>query len=101
VYVFFQVWNQINCRSLVPQVSGLSGLFRNPTFLAIAGTVAGVQVLIVSVPWLAAVFEVEPLTPWDWLWIVLGTSSVLIFAETVRRVRLLGRRLNKVHKKGV
>jgi Ca2+-transporting ATPase len=101
VYVFFQVWNQINCRSLVPAVSGLSGLFRNPTFLAIAATVAGVQVLIVSVPWLAAIFEVEPLGPRDWLWIVLGTSSVLVFAEIVRRVRFLLRRSNPVPKKGV
>src|SRR5207248_2829357 len=36
IYVFFQVWNQINCRSLVPDTSGLSRLFANPTFLVIA-----------------------------------------------------------------
>src|SRR5262249_4550881 len=49
-YIFFQVWNQINCRSLAPEESGLRGLTRNPTFLMIAGTVAVVQALIVSVP---------------------------------------------------
>src|SRR5262249_44529251 len=29
VYVFFQVWNQVNCRSLVPEVSGFAGLLSN------------------------------------------------------------------------
>jgi Ca2+-transporting ATPase len=88
VYVFFQVWNQINCRSLVPEQSGLSGLFRNPTFLAIAGTVAVVQALIVNVPFLGRVFDVEPLSALDWLLILTGTASVLVFAEAARRVRL-------------
>ncbi|MFO0928719.1 MAG: cation-translocating P-type ATPase [Gemmataceae bacterium] len=88
VYVFFQVWNQINCRSLVPQVSGLKNLFANPTFLTIAGTVAVVQVLLTQLPFLGAVFKVEPLQLTDWLWIIAGTSSVLLFAEVWRRVRL-------------
>jgi Ca2+-transporting ATPase len=88
VYVFFQVWNQINCRSLVPEESGLRGLLNNPTFLAIAGTVAVVQVLIVSVPWLGHVFKTEPLSLADWAWVLAGTSSVLLFGEASRRVRL-------------
>ncbi len=87
VYVFFQVWNQVNSRSLVPEESGLSGLGRNPTFLAIASAVALGQVLIVSVPFLADVFGVEPLGWHDWLGIVAGTASVLVFAEVVRWVR--------------
>ena len=87
VYVFFQVWNQINCRSLTPDESGLSGLGRNPTFLVIAGTVALVQVLIVSVPFLASVFKVEPLGLVDWLWVVVGTASVLAFSELAGFVR--------------
>jgi Ca2+-transporting ATPase len=93
VYIFFQVWNQINCRSLVPEESGLRGLTRNPTFLLIAGTVAVVQVLIVSVPFLGTVFKVEPLGLWDWLWIVTGTASVLLFGEAVRRLRTIGANL--------
>ncbi len=87
VYVFFQVWNQVNCRSLTPTESGLSGLGRNPTFLVIAGTVAVVQVLIVSVPFLASVFKVEPLGLMDWAWVVGGTASVLAFSEAARLVR--------------
>jgi Ca2+-transporting ATPase len=88
VYIFFQVWNQINCRSLVPEESGLKNLTRNPTFLMIAGTVAVVQALIVSVPFIGAVFKVEPLGLVDWLLILTGTASVLLFGEVARRLRL-------------
>jgi Ca2+-transporting ATPase len=92
LYVFFQVWNQINCRSLTPEASGFSGILRNPVFLTIAGTVAVVQFLIVTVPWVGRVFMVEPLGVLDWVWILVGTSSVLVFAEVARRVRLAAAR---------
>jgi Ca2+-transporting ATPase len=88
IYVFFQVWNQINCRSLTPDSSGLSGILKNPTFLMIAGTVAVVQALIISVPRLNEIFKVEQLRALDWLGILAGTASVLLFAEIVRRIRL-------------
>jgi Ca2+-transporting ATPase len=88
VYVFFQVWNQINCRSLTPETSGLSGILNNPTFLMIAGTVAVVQAIIISVPWIGRIFKVEPLSLLDWLYILIGTASVLVFSEIARRIRL-------------
>jgi len=87
VYVFFQVWNQINCRSLVPETSGCQRLFSNPTFLVIAGLVAIGQVLIVTFG--GPVFKVEPLSVVQWLAVIAGTSSVLVFAEIARRLRLL------------
>jgi Ca2+-transporting ATPase len=90
VYVFFQVWNQINCRSLTPRESGFTGMFRNRTFLMIVGTVAVVQIAITSVPVLAGVFKVEPLGVVDWLLIIAFTSSVLIFAEIARQLRREG-----------
>jgi Ca2+-transporting ATPase len=86
VYVLFQVWNEINCRSLVPQVSGFRGLFSNPIFLAIIGTIVLVQVLIVTLG--GPVFQVEPLDPLTWLAMVAFTASVLVFAEAARRIRL-------------
>jgi Ca2+-transporting ATPase len=88
IYVFFQVWNQINCRSLVPDTSGFSGILGNPTFLMIAGTIAVVQFLIVMVEPLANIFEVKPLGWEDWLTIIIGTASVLVFAEIARRVQM-------------
>jgi Ca2+-transporting ATPase len=88
IYVFFQVWNQINSRSLRPAVSPFRGLFDNRPFLAIATIVAVVQALIISVPPLARVFAVEPLSLVDWVLILLSTASILLFAEIVRRIRL-------------
>jgi Ca2+-transporting ATPase len=85
VYVFFQVWNQINCRSLTPEQSGLKGLWKNPIFLTIASLVVIGQVIIISVG--GAIFAVEPLGILDWLIIAVATASVLGFAELARRVR--------------
>jgi Ca2+-transporting ATPase len=89
LYIFFQVWNEINCRSLVPDVSGLAGLAGNPVFLAIVGVIVGVQVLIVTLG--GSLFRVEPLGLLDWLAIAVATSSVLVFHEIARRVRLMVR----------
>ncbi|HEV8060549.1 MAG TPA: calcium-translocating P-type ATPase, PMCA-type, partial [Gemmataceae bacterium] len=85
VYVLFQVWNEVNCRSLVPEVSGLHGLKRNPVFLVIAAIIVGVQALIVSFG--GSIFQVERLGPRDWLLILIATASVLIYAELVRGLR--------------
>jgi Ca2+-transporting ATPase len=85
VYVFFQVWNQINCRSLSPDESGLHRLLANPQFLVIASLTVIGQVLIVSLG--GRVFNVEPLNVIDWLVIAVSTASVLVFAEIARRIR--------------
>ena len=87
VYVFFQVWNLINCRSLTPETSGLSGILKNPAFVAIAAIVAIGQIIIVTLG--GSIFKVEPLGLLTWLAIIAGTSSVLVFGEGVRRFRLL------------
>jgi Ca2+-transporting ATPase len=86
IYVFFQVWNEVNCRSLTPEVSGFSGLFRNPVFLTIIGLIVLGQVLIVTFGY--DVFEVRPLGPLTWLAIAAFTASVLVYTEITRRIRL-------------
>jgi Ca2+-transporting ATPase len=85
VYVMFQVWNQINCRSLTPESSGLYGVWRNRTFLGIMAAIVAGQLFIVSLG--GRLFSVEPLSVVDWLIIVAATSSVLVFAEIVRQLR--------------
>jgi P-type Ca2+ transporter type 2C len=87
IYVFFQVWNQINCRSLNPETSGFYRLGANPTFLAIAGVVALGQIIIVTFG--GKVFNVEPLGILPWVAVMAFTATVLIFAEASRRIRLL------------
>lgn len=89
-YVFFQVWNQINARSLTPTTSGFDGLEKTPTFLAIAAIVAVGQIAIVTFG--GSVFSVEPLHVLDWIFVIGLTASVLVLAEIARRVRIaLGR----------
>ena len=95
VYVFFQVWNQINCRSLAPEESALHRLFENPQFLVIASLTVLGQVLIVTFG--GKVFNVEPLAVMDWLVIAAATSSVLLFAEVVRRVRMARAKSDSQH----
>jgi P-type Ca2+ transporter type 2C len=87
LYVFFQIWNQVNCRSLSPNVSGLSRLGDNPVFLAIAGATVVGQVLIVTAG--GRLFQVQPLSALEWAGIVGASASVVVFAEIVRRWRLL------------
>ena len=86
IYVFFQVWNQINCRALTPEASGFHRILRNPTFLAIAAAVAVGQVLIVTFG--GSVFKVQSLDLLTWLYVVGFTATVLGFAEVARRIRL-------------
>ena len=85
VYVFFQVWNQINCRSLSSDESGLFRLAENPQFLLIASLTIIGQVFIVTLG--GEIFDVEPLGVLDWLVIVVSTASVLLFAEVARYFR--------------
>jgi Ca2+-transporting ATPase len=87
VYVFFQIWNQINCRSLSLQESAFHRLLENPHFLLVASLTVVGQVLIVTLG--GKVFHVEPLGLLDWLAIAAATASVLVFAEFARQIRLL------------
>ena len=86
IYVFFQVWNQINARSLSPEISGFHRILHNPLFLGIAALTAIGQIVIVTFG--GAVFKVVALGVYDWLAVVAFTASVLVFAEIVRQIRL-------------
>jgi Ca2+-transporting ATPase len=85
VYVLFQLWNQVNCRSLTPETSGLRRIWRNGAFLGILFVTLVGQILIVTFG--GRLFAVEPLRLVDWLVIAGATSSVLFFVEIVRRFR--------------
>jgi Ca2+-transporting ATPase len=60
----------------------------------IAGGVAVGQVLIVTFG--GAIFKVEPLSVLQWLAVLAGTASVLVFAKVARRVMLRLRRQSRV-----
>jgi Ca2+-transporting ATPase len=90
VYVAFQVWNEINCRSLTPDASGWHGLLQNRVFLGVMAIIVLLQVVIVTFG--GALFHVERLGVIDWLVIGCATSPVLLFAEISRRMQRLQRR---------
>jgi Ca2+-transporting ATPase len=85
IYVFFQVWNQFNCRSLAPEDSGLRGAWRNRAFIMILSLTVGVQILIISFG--GTIFDVKPLGLVEWLAIAAITASILAFSEGVRMIR--------------
>jgi Ca2+-transporting ATPase len=85
IYVLFQVWNAINCRSLTPEQSGLKGVLRNRVFLGIMAAILVGQFVIVTVG--GRLFEVQTLGVIEWLAVIGGTSSVLVFAELARQFR--------------
>ncbi len=86
-YVLFQVWNLFNTRSVRTDASGFRDPLSNRPLLLIALLIVALQALIVTVG--GDLFQVQPLALVDWLWITVGTVSVVIFAEGVRRIRLL------------
>ncbi|MSR30468.1 MAG: cation-translocating P-type ATPase [Gemmataceae bacterium] len=79
VYVLFQLWNLINCRSISPLQSGLQGILKNPPFIAIMLAILAGQLAIVQ--WGGAIFRVVPLAVVDWLVILAATSVILAFSE--------------------
>lgn len=85
VYVIFQVWNAINCRSLTPDQSGVKGVLSNPTFLMIMFLIIVGQFLIVTFG--GSIFQTQPLGLIEWCLIFVATASVLVFGEIVRLIR--------------
>jgi len=84
-YVFFQVFNEFNCRSLNPMRSAFDGLWASRNFLAVVALIVIVQVLLTQFG--GAVFNTAPLPVDLWAKILLLTSTALIFGEGVRFIR--------------
>jgi Ca2+-transporting ATPase len=99
IFVLMQFWNLFNVkyfrtdRSLILDIIDL---FRNPKrvkesynkyFLLIAMVIIVGQVLIVT--FAGEIFNVEPISLDDWLWLIVITSPVLIIPDVVRFVSRL------------
>ncbi|BFF96798.1 calcium-transporting ATPase type 2C member 1 [Drosophila madeirensis] len=79
-FVFFDMFNALSCRSQTKSVFTI-GLTTNRMFLlAVAFSIIG-QMLVVYFPPLQMVFQTEALTPYDILFLVSLTSSVLVVSE--------------------
>ena len=84
-FVFFQIFNMLNCRSLDPSRSGLAGLGRSPAFPGVMGLIVVTTILIVTFG--GAVFRTVPLDAITWVKIIAFTSIGLIYGEISRMVR--------------
>ena len=81
-FVFFQVWNSLNCKAFIFGESAFKGLFKNYTFLLIMSLVVIMQVLMVYFG--SDLFGVVKLGLDTWLKIIGFTFSVLILGEFLR-----------------
>lgn len=84
-FVMLQFWNLFNAKCFGGSDSALSQLFKNPSFLAIAGVILAGQILIVEFG--GAIFRTVPLSLADWVAIGAGTSLVLWIGEIWRGIR--------------
>jgi Ca2+-transporting ATPase len=97
-YVFFQVFNLFNARSLHITRSPFAGFKPGSSFLNVMILIVVVQVLLTTFG--GEIFSTEPLSLVMWLKIILLTSTALIFGEIVRRVRLSQMQRNELDPKG-
>jgi Ca2+-transporting ATPase len=95
VFVMLQFWNLFNAkyyrtgRSLFLDIVDL---FRNPSavkasfssgFISISLVIVLGQILIVT--FAGRMFNVSPLAPADWMWILIITAPVLVVGDIVRQ----------------
>ncbi|MBP3726624.1 MAG: calcium-translocating P-type ATPase, PMCA-type [Bacteroidaceae bacterium] len=85
VFVMLQFWNLWNAKAFMTGRSALADIGQCKGFLLIAGIILLGQVLIVQLG--GKMFNTTPLSPTDWLLIIIGTSPVLWVGEAVRLVR--------------
>lgn len=84
-FVMFDMMNALSCRAAEQSVFSL-GFTSNKFFLyAVGGSLAG-QLAVIYFPPLQAVFQTEPLTLKDWVFILCITSTVLIVDEIRKAV---------------
>jgi Ca2+-transporting ATPase len=82
VFVLLQWWNLFNARSLGSNHSAFHNLKGSLVFLFVLVSVLFGQWLIVTYG--GKMFRTVPLSLTQWLWIILGTSPVLIIGELYR-----------------
>jgi Ca2+-transporting ATPase len=83
-YVFFQVFNAFNARSVVPGRSPFAGVLQSRMFLAIVALIVVVQVGVTTFG--GVVFGTEPLRLDTWVLICALTSTALVVGALFRGV---------------
>lgn len=78
--VFFQMFNVLNCRSEFESLFQI-GIFTNMKLWGAILISVLMQILVVHLPFFNNKFHTIPLTPMDWIYVILVSSSVLIIVE--------------------
>ncbi|NNE74465.1 MAG: calcium-translocating P-type ATPase, PMCA-type [Acidimicrobiales bacterium] len=84
VFVFLQVFNAFNARTVRPRRNPFAELASNTSFLFIIGLIILSQVVIMLIG--GSVFDTQNLTANQWLWSVLIGATVLPMGFVVRRI---------------
>jgi len=84
-YVFLQVFNLFNARSVKPERSAFVNLFKSRSFLFVMGLIVIVQILLTQFGGKA--FNTAPLPIGVWVQVILLGLSVLVLGEFFRFLR--------------
>ena len=85
IFVMLQWWNLLNAKSLGSSRSAFHEFLSDRGLLFVLFIILAGQWLIVELG--GKMFRTVPLDIETWLWIILGTSPVMIVGEIVRRIR--------------
>lgn len=85
IFVMLQWWNLFNAKSLGSRRSAFHKFLSDRGLLFVLFIILAGQWLIVELG--GKMFRTVPLDIETWLWIVLGTSPVMIVGEILRRIR--------------
>lgn len=89
-FVMLQFWNLFNAKALGTNQSALRGIARNRGLVGVLLTIVAGQWLIVTFG--GQMFRTVPLSPLEWLYVIVGTSPVLWLGELWRFVMRLSER---------
>ncbi|EFC44644.1 predicted protein, partial [Naegleria gruberi] len=82
-FVFFQIFNAFNCRSEKKSVFQVGWLTNIPLALSVGGCLLG-QLSMLYVPVMRGIFETEPLSLSELLYVTLVSSSVWLIEEVIK-----------------
>jgi len=84
-YVFLQVFNLFNARSVQPDRSAFAGVRASRNFWMVLGLIVVVQIALTQLGGVA--FNTAPLSLWMWAKIILLTSTGIIVGGVFRFIR--------------
>jgi len=83
--MMFQMFNVLNCRSEKNSIFKI-GIFSNMYLIGAIILSVILQIVVIHTP-LAVFFKTIPLSLIDWVYVILMSSTVLIFGETIKLIR--------------